>query len=55
MQAAATERERGQRGEVGPTVSCSNRHKEGNSRLQRTEVKTPRRRKSWSAPTTHRN
>lgn len=28
-------------GEAGPTVSWSNRHKEGNSRLQHTEVRTP--------------
>lgn len=51
------DRERGQRGEAGPTVSWSNGHKERNSRLQRTEVRTPRRRKSWteSAPITHRN
>lgn len=62
MQAAARhtvrEREREQtEGEAGPTVSWSNRHRERNSRLQRTEVKTPRRRKSWtrSAPTTHSN
>lgn len=28
-------------GEAGPTVSWSNRHKERNSRLQHTEVRTP--------------